>query len=237
MERLLKLARLLFCCYYFNFKYHLTCLIGFPLCWVQQKLSSRDRQSSNARNNRGDYSNDRKDYNADRDLNWNINSKQRFAGRGQGRSQVERPNTRIDRSIANKSRSDGPRYSFRPDTVHSNHSQNGPISSSNSSRHGSKNVAYGMYPLPVMNPNGVAPSATTVPSVVMFYPYEQNMGCDSPAEQQLKFGSIGPMHFSNLNELVHLGESSSRDAKEQRNIPVDSGHSSPDLPSSPIHQR
>lgn len=94
-----------------------------------------------------------------------------------------------------------------------------------------------MYPVPVMNPNGAAPSGNNVPSVVMFYPYDQNMGGDSPAERQLKFGSIAPMHFSNLKDAAQLGRSSSNDDRQQRNFSVGSGHSSPDLPSSPMHHR
>lgn len=195
-----------------------------------------DRQSSKARNNKGNYSDDRKNQNADRDQTWSLDSKQQFAGRGQSRNQAEMSNTRIERHVANNSRPDKKLYTVNPYAMRSNHLQNGQISSSKSFGQASNNVAYGMYPLPVINPTGAAPAGTTVPSVVMLYPYDQNMGCDSPAERQLKFGSIAPMHFSNVNDAAQLGRSS-KDAKQQRNFPVGSGHSSPDLPSSPMHRR
>uniref|UniRef100_A0A5B7BSD7 Uncharacterized protein n=1 Tax=Davidia involucrata TaxID=16924 RepID=A0A5B7BSD7_DAVIN len=171
------------------------------------KISFRDRQSSNSRNNRGNYSNDRKDHHGDREGNWNINSKQRFAGRGQGRGQVEKPNTRLDWSTTSSSRSDRPWNTSKPGSFLSNHSQNGPFRSTNSLHRGSPNVAYGMHPLPVVNHSGVSPSGTAVPSV-MLHPYDQNMGCGSPAEQ-LEFGSLGPVHFSGINEELQLGEGSS----------------------------
>ncbi|XP_074367885.1 uncharacterized protein LOC141708265 [Apium graveolens] len=193
-----------------------------------------DRQSSKARNNKGNYCNDRKNQNADRDPIWNVDSKQQFAGRGQSRNQAEMSNTRIDRHVANNSRPDKKLYTVTPYSMRSNHLQNGQISSSQSFVQASKNVPYGMYPVPVINPNGAAPSGT---SVVMLYPYDQNMGSDSPAERQLKFGSIAPMQFSNLKDAAQLGRNSSMDARQQRNYSVGSGHSSPDLPSSPMHRR
>lgn len=196
-----------------------------------------DRQSSKARNNKGNYNNDRKNQNVDRDPNWSVDSKQQFAGRGQSRNQAEMSNTRIDRHVANNSRPDKKLYTVNPYSMRSNHLQNGQISSSKSFVQSSNNVPYGMYPVPVINPNGAAPSGTNVPSVVMLYPYDQNMGSDSRAERQLKFGSIAPMHFSNLKDAAQLGRNSSMDARQQRNFPVGSGHSSPDLPSSPMHRR
>ncbi|KAK1399458.1 hypothetical protein POM88_009321 [Heracleum sosnowskyi] len=196
-----------------------------------------DRQSSKSRNNKGHYNNDRRNQNADRDPNWSMDSRQQFAGRGQSRNQAEMSNTRIDRHIANNSRPDKKLYTVNPYSMRSNHLQNGQISSSKSFVQASNNVPYGMYPVPVINPNGAAPSGTTVPSVVMLYPYDQNMGSDSPSERQLKFGSIAPMHFSNLKDAAQLGRNSSMDTRQQRNFPVGSGHSSPDLPSSPMHRR
>ncbi|WOG92797.1 hypothetical protein DCAR_0312073 [Daucus carota subsp. sativus] len=196
-----------------------------------------DRQSSKARNSKGNYGNDRKNHNADRDPNWGLDSKLQYAGRGQSRNQAEMSNTRIDRHVPNNSRPDKKLYTVNPYSMRSNHLQNGPISSSKSFVQASSNVPYGMYPVPVMNPNGAAPSGNNVPSVVMFYPYDQNMGGDSPAERQLKFGSIAPMHFSNLKDAAQLGRSSSNDDRQQRNFSVGSGHSSPDLPSSPMHHR
>lgn len=214
----------------------------FPWCiyyicsYFPQKVSL-DRQSSKVRNNKGNYSNDRKNQNADRDPNWSLDSKQQFASRGQSRNQAEMSNTRIDRPVANNSRPDKKLYTVNPYSMRSNHLQNGQVSSSKSFVQASNNVPYGMYPVPVINPNGAAPSGTTVPSVVMLYPYDQNMGSDSPAERQLKFGSIAPMHFSNLKDAAQLGRSSSEDARQQQNFSLGSGHSSPDLPTSPVHRR
>ncbi|KAL6965106.1 hypothetical protein U1Q18_036161 [Sarracenia purpurea var. burkii] len=99
------------------------------------------------------------------------------------RSQIDKLNTRIDRTTKRNSRSDKPRDALKPDSFPSYHSQHGPFSSSNSMHYGPLNVAYGMYPLQVMNPDGVSP-ASTVPSVLMLY----NMAC-SPA-QQLEFGAF-----------------------------------------------
>ncbi|XP_059629088.1 uncharacterized protein LOC132271666 isoform X2 [Cornus florida] len=198
--------------------------------YLPNPISYRERQSSNTRNNRGSYSYDRKDHHGDREGNW-INSKQRFVNRGEGHNQFEKPNARIDRSTASNSRSNRPRDSLKPDSFPSNRSQNGPFNSSNSIRHGPPNVAYGMYQLPVGGSHG-----TAVPSVVMLYPYDQNMGCVSPAEQ-LEFGSLGPVHFPGINEVAPLGEGSSNGVNENQHYRVDSSYSSPDQPSSPMLQR
>ncbi|KAA8540017.1 hypothetical protein F0562_026709 [Nyssa sinensis] len=192
------------------------------------KISFRDRQSSNSRN-KGNYSYNRKDRHSDREGKWNVNSKQRFAGRGQGRSQVEKPNRRIDWSMASNSQSDRPWYTFKPDSFLSNHCQNDPFSSSNSMHCASPNVAYGMYPLPVANPTGFSPGP-----VAMLYPYDQYMGCGPP--ELLEFGSLGSVHFSGLNEVLQLHDGS-RGVSEQQNFQIDSTHSSPDQPSSPKLQR
>lgn len=200
------------------------------------KISFRDRQSSNTRNHRGHYGYDRKDHHGDRDGNWNINSKPRFSGRAQGRNQVDKPNSRIDRSTSSNSQSDRSWDTFKHEPFPSYYSQNGPLSSSNSTNRGSANMAYGMYPMPVMNPNGVSPSGTGVPPVVMLYPYDQNMGYASPTDQ-LEFGSLGPVHFSGINEVSQLSEVSSRGVNDLRNFQGDSALSSPDQPSSPKIQR
>ncbi|KAM7467713.1 hypothetical protein LguiB_015275 [Lonicera macranthoides] len=180
---------------------------------------SRDRQSSNSRNHRGNYSHDRKDHHADREGNWNV-SKQRFAARNQNRNQLEKLNPRIDRTAPNNRRSD---RTWDLDISHSNYPQNGQFSPSNSVHHGSSNLAYGMYPLPAMNPNGVSPPG----SFVMLYPYDQSTGFSSPAEHPLEFGSVGPMQY--------VENSSSRVANEQQNLLLNSTRSSPDPPASPGH--
>lgn len=95
-------------------------------------------------------------------------------------------------------------------------------------------MAYGMYPMPVMSPNG--PSGTGLAPVMVPYPFDQNMGYTSPTEQ-LEFGSLGPVHLSGINEVSQLGEGSSRGVNDLQNFQGDSVLSSPDLPSSPkIHR-
>ncbi|KAA8533636.1 hypothetical protein F0562_030930 [Nyssa sinensis] len=103
------------------------------------KISFRDRQTSNSRNNRGNFGYDRKDNHGDREGNWNANSKQRFSGRSQGRSQVQKLNTRLDLSTSS-SQSDRPGDTFKLGSFLSNHSQNGPFCYSNSMHRGSLNV-------------------------------------------------------------------------------------------------
>ncbi|KAF8379683.1 hypothetical protein HHK36_029127 [Tetracentron sinense] len=145
------------------------------------KVPFRDRQSSSTRNHRGNHNYDRNDHHGDREGKWNINSKPRSAGRSHGRSQVEKPSSRLDRVAASDSRADRNWDSYRHDSFSSYQSQNGPFSSSNSMHSGSTNVAYGVYP--VMNSNGVSPTGSAVPSVVMLYSYDQNACYGSPAEQ------------------------------------------------------
>lgn len=190
-------------------------------------MSFRDRHSSNGRN-KGNYSYDRYDQSGDREGNWNAHSKHRFGGRGRGRNQFEKQNVRLDRTISSNSRSE------RPDSVPSNQSHNSPIHSVDSMHNGSSNGAYGMYPLPVMNPNGVSPG-TTGPPVFMLYQCAQNMASGSSAEH-LEFGSLGTMHFRGVNE-VQLGEGSSNSINVQQNLRIYSAESSPDMPSSPNLQR
>jgi hypothetical protein len=180
---------------------------------------SRDRQSSNSRNGRGSYGHDRKEYNADRDSNWNI-TKQRYAARNQDRNQqLERLNPRLDRTAPNSRRSD---RQWEPDTSsHPNHGgQNGHFTPSNMVHNGSNNIPYGMYPVQMMNPNGGGP-------FVMLYPYEQqNTGFNSNGDHPVEFGSM------------QYGESSSsRVSADQQNVMLNSTRSSPEPPASPVHPR
>ncbi|KAH7854005.1 hypothetical protein Vadar_009007 [Vaccinium darrowii] len=191
------------------------------------KMSFREKHSSNGRN-KGNYGYDRYDQSGDREGNWNANSKHRFGGRGRGRNQFEKQNVRVDRTTANNSRFE------RPDSFPANQSHNSSIHSVNSMHSGSSNGAYGMYPLPVMNPNGVSPG-TTGPPVFMLYPCAQNLASGSSTEH-LEFGSLGTVHFPGVNE-VQLGEGSSKSINVQQNLRVDSAESSPDMPSSPNLQR
>ncbi|KAE9605734.1 hypothetical protein Lalb_Chr10g0100451 [Lupinus albus] len=85
-----------------------------------------------------------------------------------------------------------------------------------------------------MSPSGVSSNGPTMPSVVMFYPYDHNVGYSTPAEQ-LEFGSLGAMGFSGVNELSqpHEGSRSGGVFEEQRFHGGSAHLSSPDQPSSP----
>ncbi|KAK3026590.1 hypothetical protein RJ639_041610 [Escallonia herrerae] len=135
-----------------------------------------------------------------------MSSKARAAGRNHSRSQAEKPSTRPDRLAASESRADRSWNSYRHDTVPSYQAQNGPLRS-NSSQNNVSNVAYGMYPLPSMNPSGLSSNGPTVPSVVMLYPYDYNASYGSQTEH-LEFGSLGPVGFSSTNEHSQASEGS-----------------------------
>ncbi|XP_075644579.1 uncharacterized protein LOC142615702 isoform X3 [Castanea sativa] len=193
------------------------------------KLSARDRQSTGAR--RGNYNYDRSDHHGDREGNWNINSKSRAAGRSHSRTQAEKPNSRSDRLAASESRTDRPWGSHRRDSFPSHQSQNGPVRS-NSAQSSPSNVTYGMYPLPTMNPSGVASNGPTIPPpLVMLCPYDQNAGYGSHAEQ-LEFGSLGPVGLSGVNEVSQLNDGSRLSGAFEIHG-VSAQRSSPDQPSSP----
>lgn len=199
------------------------------------KVSGRDRHSSGPR--RGNYNYDRVDNHGDREGNWNVNQRSRAASRNHNRSQTEKSSSRLDRLAAGESRAERPLNSSRHDTFPSYPSQNGPLRPS-SSQSGPANVAYGMYPLPASNPSGLSSNGQGVPSVVMLYPYDHNGGYVSHNEQ-LEFGSLGPVGFSGTNDQTQLSEGSrSRGALEEHRFYGGSvQRSSPDQPSSPHHQR
>ncbi|CBI40504.3 unnamed protein product, partial [Vitis vinifera] len=196
------------------------------------KVSARERHASNSR--RGNYHYDRGNHNGDREGNWNINSKSRTAGRNHSRNQADKSSSRLDRLAASESRADRPRGSYRHDSFPSYHSQNGPLHV-NSPRSGSASVAYGMYPIPTVNPNEVSSNGPNVPSVVMVYPYEHNTNYGSQAEQP-EFGSIGTAGFSGMNEEALLNEGTGA-FEEQRFHGGVSQQSPSDQPSSPHCQR
>ncbi|KAL3536716.1 hypothetical protein ACH5RR_000082 [Cinchona calisaya] len=198
------------------------------------KVSARDRYPSGGR--RGNYNSDRNENHVDREGNWNGNSKSRTAGRSHhNRSQTEKSNSRLDRFSSSESQADRSWGSQRNESFSSY--QNGPIRS-NSSQNGPHNVAYSMYQLPQMNPSGVSSNGPTVPPVVMLYPFEHNAGFGSHNEQ-LEFGSLGPMGFSDVNEQSHLNEGSrGRGAYDEHRFHGGSGQrSSSGPPSSPHHHR
>ncbi|XP_062000926.1 uncharacterized protein LOC133718129 isoform X1 [Rosa rugosa] len=200
------------------------------------KVSVRDRHTSSAR--RGSYNYDRNDHHGDREGNWNANSKSRASARNHSRSQAEKSNSRVDRMAASESRAERPWSSHRHDSFPSYQSQNGPIRSS-TTQSVSTNVAYGMYPLPGMNPGGVSSNGPTIPPLVMLYPYDHNAGYGPPPAEQLEFGSLGPVGFSGLNEVSQLNEGSRMGGvfEEQRFHGGSTQRSSPDQPSSPHIQR
>ncbi|XP_027335941.1 uncharacterized protein LOC113849902 isoform X1 [Abrus precatorius] len=192
------------------------------------KVTVRDRHSTNTR--RGNYHYDRNDHHGDREGNWNTNSKLRGTGRGHNRNQTEKPSSKPERATS-ESRVERHWGSHRHESFLSH--QNGPVRS-NSTQSNPANVAYGMYPIPAMNPSAVSSNGPSIPSVVMLYPYDHNAGYSSPAEQ-LEFGSLGPMGFSGVNELSQSNEGSRSGValEEQRFHGVPAQRSSPDQPSSP----
>lgn len=203
-----------------------------PHCYsgMLQKASVRDRHSSGVRRNSYNY--DRSDH-GDREGNWNA-AKARAAGRSHNRGQAEK--SRIDRLAGNESRSDRPWSTYRHEQIPSYQAQNGPLRPS-SSQSSSMNVAYGMYPMPGMNPGGVTSNGSTAPSVVMVYPYDHNSGYISPGEQ-LEFGSLGPMSVGTNDASQPVDGNRLRRAFEDQRFHGGSvQQSSPDQPSSPHFQR
>ncbi|KAL0560343.1 hypothetical protein IC582_000744 [Cucumis melo] len=176
--------------------------------YLPNPASARERQ--NAR--RGNFSYERSDSHGERDGNWNVTSKSRTSGRP---GQVDKPNSRLDRLSASENRVERAWSSHRHDSL-PYQSQNGPIRS-NSTQSGSTSMAYGMYPLPSMNPGVVSSNGPSMPSVVMLYPLDHNGSYASPAEQ-LEFGSLGPVGFANLNDVSQVNEGGrmSRAFEDQR---------------------
>lgn len=191
-----------------------------------QKASFRERQYSNARNHRGGYKSDRADH-ADREGSW-INAKARSAGRGHARNQNERLNFRSDRSASSDNRQWD---SYRHEQFAPHQAQNLSFRPSNLPND-SPNLPYGVYPLPGGSSNG---AASTVPSVMMLYPYDQGVSYGPPAESSLEFGSFGPVNLSN-NEGARPNDGNPMSRMyDQRHGTNRSGspRSSPDQPSSP----
>lgn len=111
--------------------------------------------------------------------------------------------------------------SYRHDSFSTYQTQNGALHPS-SSQSGPGNVVYGMY----SNPNGPSSNGSTVPSMVMMYPYDHNTGFGSHTES-VEFGSVGQVGLSGVSEQ------SARVPFEEHRL----YGSSPDRPSSPHHQR
>ncbi|KAL3829747.1 hypothetical protein ACJIZ3_018549 [Penstemon smallii] len=201
------------------------------------KVTVRERHSSGTR--RGNYNHDRNDNYGDREGSWNANSKSRGAARSShSRSQTDKSNTRTDRLALSESRADRSSWnSYRQDSSTPSYQsqQNGPLRS-NTSQNGPQNVAYSMYPLSATNPNGVSNGPSNQP-VMMFYPFDHNA---ASYNEQLEFGSLGPVGFPATNEQQsQINEGARvRGQFEDHRFHGNSGHrSSPDQPSSPQHQR
>ncbi|KAK4418526.1 hypothetical protein Salat_2265400 [Sesamum alatum] len=197
------------------------------------KVSVRERHSSGSR--RGNYNHDRNDSFSDREGNWDSNSKSRAAARSHSRSQTDKLHSRTDRFTHSESRSDHSWNSCRHDPLPTFRSQNGQLHS-NSSQNAPQSVAFSMYPLAATNHNGVS-NGPSVPPVMMLYPFDHNATYGSRNEQ-LEFGSLGPLGFSGINEQSQLNDGIRARAFEEHRLHGSSGHrSSPDQPSSPHHQR
>ncbi|KAI4307136.1 hypothetical protein L6164_030355 [Bauhinia variegata] len=187
----------------------------------------KNRHYRNTRNHRESYSYDWRDYNGEREGNWNSNSK-RSGNRSQFRYQVERQGTRMEKTNPSYRRPDKSWNSYKNGSFSPYNSHNSSFNSSISNKHVTANVRHGMQSLPVAPLNEISPSESAVPPAVMLYPYNQNVSCDS--NEGLDFGSLGPVHRTGTNKASHEGESSH--AEEG-----DSEQSSPDDDSSPNFRR
>ncbi|KAK1275552.1 hypothetical protein QJS04_geneDACA001543 [Acorus gramineus] len=199
------------------------------------KVSFRNQRHSNSRNHRGYYNHDRNDH-ADRQGNW-INSKSRAATR-RGRNRAEKLNLRAEWIGVTDGQSD--RWeSHKHEQISSRQLHNSSYNSAYS-RHGSTNMAYGMYPLPTANSDSIIPVGPAMSSVMMLRSGDQNAGCGSHCEQ-LEFGSLGPVHLSSVNEATQFGDGCSiQTVYEQRHETYQEGpHAcfTPDQSSSPLIQR
>ncbi|CAK9165785.1 unnamed protein product [Ilex paraguariensis] len=168
------------------------------------RVSARDRHSSGTR--RGNYNYDRSDNHNDRDANWNSYSKSRAAGRSHRRSQTEKSSSRLDRLPASEARADGSWSSYRHDFFPSYQAQNGPLRSKSGQSSGPSGL-YGMQTLPALDANGESSNGPDVSYLVMQYPFDHNAGYGLHAEQ-LEFGSLGPVGFSDMNDQSPLSEGS-----------------------------
>ncbi|KAJ6847112.1 uncharacterized protein M6B38_284895 [Iris pallida] len=196
------------------------------------KVPFRERQYPSTRNHRG-YNYERNDH-GDREGSW-IAAKARAAGRSHGRSQNDKPSTRLYRSGPSDTRAGRTWESHRYETVASCQAHNSSFGPSNSA-HGSASMPYGVYPMPSVSSNGVDPSS----SVVMLYPFDKEVGHGSSSESSLEFGSLGQVPISTANEAPRSTESNlGRRIHEQRRTTYRENcpRSSPDQSSSPHIQR
>ncbi|KAL1535986.1 hypothetical protein AAHA92_28701 [Salvia divinorum] len=195
------------------------------------KVTCRDHHSSGSR--RGNYNHDRNDNFSDREVKWNANSKSRAASRSHNRNQTEKANSRTERFSHGEARGDHCWNSYRHNSAPPYQSQNGPLHS-NFGQDGPQNVAYNVYSLEVMNPNGVS-NGPSVPPVMMLYPFDHDAAYVSNNEQ-LDFGSLGQSGLADVNEQSQPNDGNRARVSEDRRLHGSSAHcSSPDQPSSPHH--
>ncbi|KAK1412206.1 hypothetical protein QVD17_33253 [Tagetes erecta] len=201
-------------------------------------VRDRDRNSSGPR--RGNFNHDRYDNHFDKEGNWNgnsANSKSRGSGSGRNhnRNQMDKSSSRFDRLGGNESRADRLTGSHRHDSFSTYQTQNGSLHPG-ASQSGPANMGYGVY----THPGGPSSNGSSVPPMVMVYPYEHNTGFSSNTEP-LQFGSLGPTGFSGMNGPARLNDGShGRGAFEEHQRFYGGSarqRSSPDRPSSPRHQR
>ncbi|KAL6565996.1 hypothetical protein OROHE_005051 [Orobanche hederae] len=194
------------------------------------KASFRERHSSGTR--RGNYNYDRNDNYGDKEGNWNANSKSRASIRSHSRHQIDKLNSRADRS-ASENRADRSWNSYRHESFPSYQPPNGQTSSS-FNQDGPQSVAYNMYPF--TNTNGVS-NGPSVPPFMMLYPFDHTATYGSHSEQ-LEFGSLGPVDLPGTDEHLQLNEGTRARVFQDHGLRGSSEHqSSPDQPSSPNHQR
>ncbi|KAL3624400.1 hypothetical protein CASFOL_031068 [Castilleja foliolosa] len=203
--------------------------------YLPNHASIRERQSSG--NKRGNYNYDRNDSFGDKEGNWNTNPKSRGGARNHSRNQTDKSNSRADHFSSSENRTDRSWNTYRHEPPPSYQSQNGQ-SSTSFNQNGPQSMAHHMYPFTGTNPNGVSNGPSSVPPLMMIYPYDHNAIYGSPNEQ-LEFGSLGPVDSPGEDEHSQLNEGTraSRVYQDHRRYGGSEHHSSPDQPSSPHYQR
>ncbi|CAO2838667.1 unnamed protein product [Amaranthus hypochondriacus] len=159
----------------------------------------RDQQSSTSRQYQGDYKHDRNEHHWERDANWNFSSKQRFSGRAQPRYRIDKPNSKVDRSVASGSQTERRHDNFRRKSYQFYRFPKDP-----STPKPTWNVHYDAhYPVNETHSkyhNAVSQSGNALPPLVMIYPYPQTVAYGTRIEP-VQFGSVGPQHFVGADEI------------------------------------
>ncbi|KNA07241.1 hypothetical protein SOVF_173670 isoform B [Spinacia oleracea] len=186
----------------------------------------RDQQYSTSRQYQGDSKHDRNEHHGEREANWNPSSKPRFSNRAQPRYRNDKPNSKIDRSVASDSQTDRHFDSFRKNSYQLYRFPKEP-STSKSTWNGRYDTDYSVYQTRSEYHNEVSQSgdahahAHAPPPLVMFYPYPQTVTYDSQIERQ--FGSSGREQIVGTDEVQ----------EQLQNYQGDTGPPSPDYASPP----